>query len=131
MSKDDYIKLISSNSSRYGDKLLELMEKYNKNNLRDITPEEEKEFWDMLKFDKEITIENSMEWEIKFDRELRLEVKQLIDLTEELIKYLSKKITKKEKIFEIELQGKVADYSLIINHGKRKLITVMEVLEQW
>ena len=45
MSKDDYIKLISSNSSRYGDKLLLLMDKYNKNNLRDITLEEAKEFY--------------------------------------------------------------------------------------
>ena len=30
MSKDDYIKMISAKSSRYGDKLLELMGKYNK-----------------------------------------------------------------------------------------------------
>lgn len=70
-------------------------------------------------------------WEIKFDREVRLEVKQLIDLTEELIKYLSKEITEKEKIFQMELKGKIADYSLIINQGKRKLITITEVLEQW
>lgn len=69
-------------------------------------------------------------WTIKFDRDLRLEVKQLTDLTEEVIKYLSKKITKKEKIFQMELQGKIADYSLIINQGKRKLITIMEVVEQ-
>ena len=48
MSKDDYIKLISANSDRYGDKLLLLMDKYNKNNLRDITLEEAKEFWEML-----------------------------------------------------------------------------------
>ena len=45
MSKDDYIKLISSNSDRYGDKLVLLMDKYNKNNLRDITLEEAKEFY--------------------------------------------------------------------------------------
>lgn len=69
-------------------------------------------------------------WTIKFDRDLRLEVKQLTDLTEELIKYLSKKITKKEKIFQMELQGAIANYSLIINQGKRKLITMMEVVEQ-
>lgn len=46
MSKDDYIKLISSNSNKYGDKLLELMDKYNKNNLMDITLEEAKSFWE-------------------------------------------------------------------------------------
>jgi len=46
MSKDDYIKLISSNSDRYGDKLVLLMDKYNKNNLRDITLEEAKSFWE-------------------------------------------------------------------------------------
>lgn len=48
MSKDDYIKLISSNSNKYGDKLVLLMDKYNKNNLRDITLEEAKEFWESL-----------------------------------------------------------------------------------
>lgn len=69
-------------------------------------------------------------WEIKFDREVKLEVKELIDLTEELIRYLSKEITEKEKIFEIELKGKVANYFMIINQGKRKLITIMEVVEQ-
>ena len=45
MAKDNYITLISSKSCRYGDKLLELMDKYNKPNLRDITLEEAKEFW--------------------------------------------------------------------------------------
>jgi len=54
MSKDDYIKLISSNSDRYGDKLLLLMDKYNKNNLRDITLEEAKEFWEELEKESEI-----------------------------------------------------------------------------
>lgn len=48
MSKDDYINLISSNSNRYGDKLVLLMDKYNKNSLRDITLEEAKEFWEAL-----------------------------------------------------------------------------------
>ena len=48
MSKDDYIKLISSISDRYGDKLVLLMDKYNKNNLRDITLDEAKEFWEEL-----------------------------------------------------------------------------------
>lgn len=69
-------------------------------------------------------------FKVKFDREVKLKVKELIDLTEELIKYISKEITEKEKIFEIELQGKVANYFMIINHGKRKLITIMEVVEQ-
>lgn len=49
MSKDDYIKLISSKSDRYGDKLLLLMEKYNKSNLKDITLDETKKFWEELK----------------------------------------------------------------------------------
>lgn len=48
MSKDEYIMLISAKSSRYGDKLLELMEKYNKSNLMEITLEEAKEFWEEL-----------------------------------------------------------------------------------
>jgi len=52
MSKDDYIKLISSNSDRYGDKLVLLMDKYNKSNLRDITLDEAKEFWEELEKEK-------------------------------------------------------------------------------
>ena len=48
MSKDKYIMMISDKSSRYGDKLLLLMDKYNKSNLRDITLEEAKEFWEAL-----------------------------------------------------------------------------------
>ncbi len=46
MKKNDYIRLISANSNKYGDKLLELMDKYNKPNLREITLEEAKEFWE-------------------------------------------------------------------------------------
>jgi len=53
MSKDKYIMLISARSNRYGDKLLLLMDKYNKNNLRDITLEEAKEFWQALEKEKE------------------------------------------------------------------------------
>lgn len=53
MSKDEYIKMISAKSNRYGDKLLALMEKCNKNNLRDITLEEAKEFWEELENEKE------------------------------------------------------------------------------
>ena len=48
MSKDEYITMISAKSNRYGDKLLELMEKYNTSNLNDITLEEAKEFWEAL-----------------------------------------------------------------------------------
>lgn len=49
MSKWNYIEKISAASDKYGDKLLLLMGKYNKNNLRDITLEEAKEFWKELK----------------------------------------------------------------------------------
>lgn len=45
MSKWNYIEKISVKSDKYGDKLLLLMDKYNKSNLRDITLEEAKEFW--------------------------------------------------------------------------------------
>ncbi len=58
MNKDDYIKLISSNSNRYGDKLLLLMDKYNKSNLRDITLAEAKEFWEKLKNEKWNDVQN-------------------------------------------------------------------------
>jgi len=45
MNKWNYIEKISAVSDRYGDKLVLLMDKYNKNNLRDITLEEAKEFY--------------------------------------------------------------------------------------
>lgn len=61
MSKDDYIKMISAKSDCYGDKLLELMAKYNKSNLRDITLDEAREFWEELK-DKENDNENRYKW---------------------------------------------------------------------
>lgn len=48
MSKWNYIEKISVESDKYGDKLLELMDKYNKSNLRDITLDEAKEFWEAL-----------------------------------------------------------------------------------
>lgn len=51
MNKDKYIKMISAKSNRYGDKLLELMDKYNKPNLKEITLEEAKEFWEELEND--------------------------------------------------------------------------------
>ena len=53
MSKDDYIAMISAKSNRYGDKLLELMKKYNKLSLKEITFEEAKEFWEELENEKE------------------------------------------------------------------------------
>lgn len=46
--KRNYIKKISTKSDRYRDKLLKRMEKYNKFNLRDISFEEAKEFWEEL-----------------------------------------------------------------------------------
>ena len=54
MGKWEYIKLLSDISDRYGDKLLLLLERYNKNNLQEITFEEVKEFYEKLiiKWDK-------------------------------------------------------------------------------
>ena len=48
MGKLEYIKLLSDISDRYGDKLLLLLERYNKNNLQEITFEEVKEFYEKL-----------------------------------------------------------------------------------
>ena len=48
MKKWEYIKLLSDISDRYGDKLLLLLEQYNKNNLQEITFEEAKEFYEKL-----------------------------------------------------------------------------------
>ena len=48
MGKWEYIKLLSDISDRYGDKLLLLLERYNKNNLQEITFEEAKEFYEKL-----------------------------------------------------------------------------------
>ena len=48
MKKWEYIKLLSDISDRYGDKLLLLLERYNKNNLQEITFEEVKEFSEKL-----------------------------------------------------------------------------------
>ena len=49
MRKDDYIKLISLSSDRYGNELIAMMEQYNKPNLREITYEEAKEYYEELK----------------------------------------------------------------------------------
>ena len=48
MGKWEYIKLLSDISDRYGDKLLLLLARYNKNNLQEITFEEVKEFYEKL-----------------------------------------------------------------------------------
>ena len=48
MGKWEYIKLLSDISDRYGDKLLLLLKRYNKNNLQEITFEEVKEFYEKL-----------------------------------------------------------------------------------
>ena len=48
MGKWEYIKLLSNISDKYGDKLLLLLERYNKNNLKEITLEEVKEFYEKI-----------------------------------------------------------------------------------
>lgn len=45
MNKWDYIKLISNLSDLYGNKLLEMLDYYNKDNLQDITLEEANDFY--------------------------------------------------------------------------------------
>ena len=45
MDKWDYIDLISKRDHRYGYLLLEMMERYNKNNLQEITEQEAKDFY--------------------------------------------------------------------------------------
>ena len=48
MDKWDYINRIRRKDDRYGGLLLEMMEKYNKNNLYEITELEAKEFYEEL-----------------------------------------------------------------------------------
>jgi hypothetical protein len=48
MDKWDYIDLISKRDHRYGYLLLEMMERYNKNNLQEITYNESKEFYEEI-----------------------------------------------------------------------------------
>lgn len=48
MDKWEYIKIISRFSNKYTDKLLEMLDYYNKNNLQQITFEEAKEFCEKL-----------------------------------------------------------------------------------
>lgn len=46
---DYYLEEISKMSNRFGDKLLSLMDTYNKNRLCDVTYEEAKSFYEKLK----------------------------------------------------------------------------------
>lgn len=48
MDKWDYIKCISKISNKGDDKLLEMLDYYNRNNLCEITYEEVKEFYEKL-----------------------------------------------------------------------------------
>lgn len=48
MDKWDYIKLISERDNRYGYLLLEMMDRYNKNNLIEITCDEAKTFYEEI-----------------------------------------------------------------------------------
>lgn len=48
MNKWEYIEIISNYSNRYGDKLLELLDINEKDNLQEITFEEAKEFYENL-----------------------------------------------------------------------------------
>ena len=48
MNKWDYVRLISDASDRYGNKLVEMMDYYNKGSLIEITLEEVKEFYEKL-----------------------------------------------------------------------------------
>lgn len=53
MDKDYYIQKISEASSRYGDKLLDLMDRYGVSNLMQISTQEAREFWEELSGDVE------------------------------------------------------------------------------
>lgn len=48
MDKWDYINLISKYSDTYGNELINMMDKYNKCNLRQITLEEAKQYYNKL-----------------------------------------------------------------------------------
>lgn len=63
-------------------------------------------------------------WEVKIDREVKLKIVHLHELYE-ILSVLETK--RKEKIYSLTIKGKVADYSLIINQGVRKLITIVGV----
>lgn len=63
-------------------------------------------------------------WEVKIDREVKLKIVHLHELYE-ILSVLETK--RKEKIYSLTIKGKVAEYSLIINQGVRKLITIVGV----
>ncbi len=48
MSKDYYTQLISLLSDRYGSELVEMLDRYNKHGLNEITEEEAKEYYESL-----------------------------------------------------------------------------------
>lgn len=48
MSKDEYIKLISGLSDKYGDKLLDVMDKNNVTSLAELSKEDLKEYYEQL-----------------------------------------------------------------------------------
>ena len=48
MSKDYYTQLISLLSDRYGSELVEMLDRYNKHGLNEITEEEAKEYYETL-----------------------------------------------------------------------------------
>jgi len=84
MNKWNYIEKISAVSDRYGDKLVLLMDKYNKSNLRDITLEEAKEFWEELEsFRKKVSEIQKIKTNIK-------EVNETIEKLKELEKWCIK-----------------------------------------
>ena len=49
MDKLDYVNFISKHSDNYGNELINMMEKYNKTNLQQITYEEAKKYYEQLK----------------------------------------------------------------------------------
>ena len=78
MNKWNYIEKISAVSDRYGDKLVLLMDKYNKSNLRDITLEEAKEFWEELEsFRKKVSEIQKIKTNIKEVNETIEKLKEL------------------------------------------------------
>lgn len=57
MSKDEYIKLISGLSDKYGDKLLDVMDKNNVTSLAELSKEDLKEYYEQLTQDCPIVTE--------------------------------------------------------------------------
>lgn len=54
MDKEFYIRLISNMSDKYGGLLIELMEKYGRENLQEVTLDEAKEFYEKLKLNRKM-----------------------------------------------------------------------------